>query len=291
MAWLASLALSAPPTAPATPLLVVGAGVLGRSAASQWRAATQGRVIGVTRTSDEKRDRAFEAEGIEPRLRSELDGEMGATPGTGKYSHILFCASPRGNDDYASELECATRMWDSSRADARFVFTSSAGVYEEQQGNVVTEESPVASTPRTAKLLEAEAKVTAAGGTVVRLSGLYLLERGAHNHWLAMDEVQQPADGLINLLHYDDAAGCAVAALLRGPRGVVLLASDDEPLSRLSICEEAIRAPQFAGRTIPAFVGSGGIGKVCDSSYTRSVLEWEPRYKTFRAFIDEVSSS
>ncbi|KAL1526642.1 hypothetical protein AB1Y20_015346 [Prymnesium parvum] len=282
---------SPPPTAPGTPLLILGAGVLGRSAAVQWRAATDGPVIGVTRRQDDERDKAFAAQGITPKLRSELDTLMGAEPGKGPFSHVLFCASPSGNDDYVSELECATRLWDASSQDARFVFTSSAGVYAEQDGGIVTESSPVAKSPRTEKLLAAEAKVTAVGGTVVRLVGLYLMNRGAHNAWLSMEEVQQSADGLINLIHYDDAAGCAVAALLRGPRGETLLASDDQPLSRRDICAEALRAPDFAGRKIPEFIGEGGRGKVCDSSYTREVLQWEPRYKTFTSFISEVAAA
>ena len=248
-------------------------------------------MIGVTRSKDPTREAEFAAEGITPKLRAELDAEMGQAPGEGPYSHVLFCASPGGNEDYASEVECATRLWDSSAPDGRFVFTSSAGVYAEQDGGVVTEESPTVATARTGKLLTAETSVTAAGGTVVRLSGLYLIQRGAHNAWLSMKEVKQCPEGLINQIHYDDAASCAVAALLRGPRGATLLAADDQPLSRHAICVEALRAPQFAGRAIPAFAGEGGLGKVCDCSHTRAVLGWEPRYKTFGAFISQVAAA
>ena len=46
--------------------------------------------------------------------------------------------------------------------------------------------------------------------SAVRLSGLYLLRLGAHNAWLSMEEAKQCAEGLINQVHYDDAAGCAV---------------------------------------------------------------------------------
>jgi len=89
-------------------------------------------------------------------------------------------------------------------------------------------------------------------------------------------------------VHYDDAAAAAVAALLRAPRGETLHVADDEPLSRHAICVQACRAPQFADRTIPSFTGAGGRGKVIDSSHTRAVLEWEPRYRTFGAFITAV---
>jgi len=154
----------------------------------------------------------------------------------------------------------------------------------------VTESSTTVTTPRTGKLLAAEASVVAAGGAVVRLAGLYLLQRGAHNAWLSMEEVKSgSADGLINQVHYDDAAACVVAALLRAPRGATFLAADYQPLSRRQICIEARRAPIFAERPIPMFTGEGGLGKVCDCSHTRSVLQWEPRYKTFGDFITEVA--
>eukprot|EP00966_Prymnesium_polylepis_P046014 1065282-Prymnesium_polylepis.1 len=271
-------------------------------AAAHWRTATAAPVIGVTRSRNPEREEAFLAEGITPKLREELEPEMGTAPGSGQYAHVLFCASPGGNDDYVHEVECATRLWDAEAPGGRFVFTSSAGVYAEQDGNVVTESSPTASTPRAAKLLAAEERVIAAGGTVIRLAGLYLLFRGAHNAWLSMEEVKSGgADGLINQVrpgrlwtpykpsatlgshghpdlsarpadevHYDDAAAAAVAALLRAPRGETLHVADDEPLSRHAICVQACRAPQFADRTIPSFTGAGGRGKVIDSSHTRA---------------------
>ena len=36
-----------------------------------------------------------------------------------------------------------------------------------------------------------------------------LLERGAHNYWLSQETIAQPGDGLINQIHYRDAANAA----------------------------------------------------------------------------------
>ena len=127
----------------------------------------------------------------------------------------------------------------------------------------------------------------AAGGTVVRLAGLYTLDRGAHNAWFNMGEVKQRPDGLINQVHYDDAAACVVAALANGAAGATYLAADDAPLSREAICRAAARAPRFAGKPMPRFVGEGGgTGKVLDSARTRRELGWAPARATFDAFID-----
>ena len=280
---------------PPPPIMIVGAGVLGRLAADEWRTAAAVSsgpaaevacvVIGVVRKADEARDAELRAEGIAPRIRADVDASKD------KYPYVLFCASPGGNDDYAGSVKSALKLWDKDAPEGAFVFTSSAGVYAEDAGGVVTEESPVdEESPRAARLLEAEEAVIAAGGTVVRLAGLYLAERGAHNYWLTTEnEIKQRPDGLINQIHYRDAARCAVAALLRGAPGDVLLAADDKPLTRAQICEEARRAPKFADRPQPTFSGdaeTSGVGKVLDSSYTRESISWEPRFKTFADFVD-----
>ena len=274
------------------PLLIVGAGVLGRLAAANWRDVQgdgAGEVVGVTRRADAERDAAFVAEGIVPRVRSELDRAAEEGAEGCRWPYVLFCASPGGNDDYAAEVAGALKLWDSEAPGGRFVFTSSAGVYAEDAGGVVTEGSAVGSSPRAARLLDAEARVLGAGGTVLRLAGLYLIDRGAHNAWLSMEAVAQRADGLINQVHYADAAAAAVACLLRGSAGETLLAADDAPMTRDAICRAAVRAPRFAGRAVPPFTKTeGGVGKVVDCTHTRERVGWQPRYKTFDAFIDSL---
>lgn len=271
------------------PLVVVGAGVLGRLAAQEWQELHQGgcSVLGVTRTRpDDEREAEMAAEGITHRYRSDMEASVRC--GT-RWPVVLFSASPSGNDDYVAAVVSALDYWDRDAPGARFVFTSSAGVYAEQDGGTVTETSPVGSGPRSERLLAAEEAVRSAGGCVVRLAGLYLEDRGAHNYWLTQGEIAQRPDGLINQIHYRDAANAAVAALLRGEPGAVYLAADDAPLTRAQICEEACRAPRFADRKVPAFTGiSGGIGKVVDSSKTRSAIGWQPRFKTFGTFIDSI---
>lgn len=53
-------------------------------------------------------------------------------------------------------------------------------------------------------------------GCVIRLAGLYDAKRGPHTYWLRNGTVQGAADVYINMLHYEDAAGAAVAALEKG---------------------------------------------------------------------------
>ena len=55
-------------------------------------------------------------------------------------------------------------------------------------------------TERSGKLLDAEQATLEAGGTVVRLGGLYRLESGAHNFWAKGGSFPSKPAGLINLV-------------------------------------------------------------------------------------------
>lgn len=60
------------------------------------------------------------------------------------HSHALFLCLFSGNPDYASSVSAAASAhWASDETGARFVFTSSAGVYKEDAGGVVDENSEV----------------------------------------------------------------------------------------------------------------------------------------------------
>lgn len=102
------------------------------------------------------------------------------------------------------------------------------------------EESPVSDSARAKKLLECERAVLQEGGTVVRLAGLYTLERGAHNYWCKVGSVEGRADGLIGLVSYEDAAGSVVAVLSADRAkvaGEIFLICDGKEQTRKDICE------------------------------------------------------
>lgn len=159
----------------------------------------------------------------------------------------------------------------------------------------ITEDSPVADpkdNPRVARLINAEQVVRDSGGCCLRLAGLYNLQRGPHNFWLTSGKaVSGGPEGIINMLHYDDAAGSCVAALKAGPdkiRGKNFLISDGHPLSRKQICEAALQASIYQACTMPEFLGSddplSNLGKVYDGSVTNQVLDWKPQYDSMFSF-------
>jgi nucleoside-diphosphate-sugar epimerase len=159
----------------------------------------------------------------------------------------------------------------------------------------VTETTPVpdaVDNPRIQRLANAEGAVLAAGGCCLRLAGLYNLHRGAHSFWLKKGTVSGSKQGLINQLHYDDAAGACVAALRAGPartKGKVFLISDGNPLTRYEICQAALKAKDWSGYSMPEFPGTDDFmadGKVYDGSASNEELMWAPKYKSFAAFME-----
>lgn len=258
-------------------LLIVGTGTLGSLAAQQWLHAFPGaRVVGETRS--EARHESMRAAGIEPRLKGTGKGEV--------FPNVLICFAPGGNDDFPSEVEAALSMWDGSGG---CVFTSSGGVFAESNGGVVNEASPTDDTPRSSRLLAAERHVLNAGATVLRLAGLYTSSRGAHSFWLSKDKVEQWEGGLINLLHYEDAASGALAAIKAKVGPKILLLSDDAPLTRRQIVDATLTSSLYAGKPAPEFTEQDGPkGKVYDTALTRSLISWSPKYPDFRSFMQSV---
>ena len=158
----------------------------------------------------------------------------------------------------------------------------------------MTETSPLPdpeSSPRIKKLIDAEGASTSAGGGVLRLAGLYTLERGAHNYWLGGGrDIQGRPDGIVNLLHYDDAASACLAALRTGPSAVsgrTFLISDGNPMTRMGICKSAMKSKRYADREMPKFLGgaSGLIGKTYDGTISDETLGWKPQYTSFDEFM------
>ena len=276
-------------------------------------------VIGITKSTkrhDEIRTKVLGGDDqlsdrFELRTAEEYDGKE-----IKKFNHCVFCAPPSGFEDYPSAVKGAiVDLWmgnTEENSGGAFVFTSSGGIYgggdDIDVSPIVTESTPLPTTPtpRIERLVKAETEVLKQkGGSVLRLAGLYLLDRGAHNFWLgntaeeAKTEVAGRSDSVVNLLHYDDAAASVVAAMKRtiqdgssgddSQGGKVFLVSDGNPLTRRQICESSLKNERYADRTIPIFLGSkesgDPIGKIYDGSYTNNYLDWKPKYESFDKFM------
>ena len=260
-------------------LLVVGAGVLGMLVARTWRQSTPGaRVTLKFRTEKAERRAELEREGF-----SVISGEGGEACSA---PLVVFCAPPTGNTHYAEDIKFTLAShWTADSPGSVMVFTSSGSVFRENSGGQVDELSATVETERATALLAGEEAVVGGGGCVVRLGGLYTLTSGPHNYWGRGGQFSAKPGGLINLLHYEDAAEAVVRGLQQPDkvRGQRFLVSDGTPVSR----QEIVSAAGVADRV--QFTGGDDIdGKRYDTTKIRTSLGWQPTYASIREFYKSV---
>lgn len=237
-------------------------------------------VVGQTNT-DNSHDRLLSI-GVFPRLKEKAGDE--------RYPFVVFSAPPSGSEDYAAEVEAALKFWD---GDGAFVFTSSTAVYAGKDGEPCDESTPqfeIGESPRADRLLKAEAAVLAAGGSVVRLAGLYHSQRGAHMYFMKTPSLASNADGLVNLIHYEDAAAACVDVLVTQfeggtEGGEIFLATDGVPVSRKDMVECCLECDAYEGN-MPEFTEEDGpLGKSMNNPKTREKLGWAPVHESFAEFV------
>ena len=217
-----------------------------------------------------------------PRLRS--DPEPPPMP------YVLFSIPPSSQGDYAGEATRASYLWSGA---GRLLITSSTAVYAEEDGGRCVEGSPLAESGRAVRLRDAEARILQTGGLVVRLAGLYDHDRGPHRVYLRTRSSPRRPDGLLSLIHYDDAATLCVQALARGQAGAIYLGCDDQPVTRLELVEAVVRSQRYRTGGEPPeacrFTGfEKPLGRRCDNAWTRQALGWEPTHRRFLDWIDDL---
>ena len=237
----------------------------GTFAAKKWKEMfPTAKICGETKTTT-RHDELIKI-GIEPRLRDDrsVNDESSA-------KHLLICIPPSAAALYDEEISESIRLWGGPIGGGKLVFTSSIGIYGESNGNTVTETFRTDSrSKRSTKLLAVEEAVKLRDGINVRLAGLYTEQRGPHTYWLKSGKtIEGSEDGIVNMLHYEDAAGSAIAAILNGKNGATYLACDDDPITRKEICDAALESGLFPSATMPTFESvTGARGKVCDGNNT-----------------------
>lgn len=256
-------------------LLIVGAGHLGRRIASQWNAANpDAYILAETRTDSSH----------------SLLRETGATPGiirqsTEKFPNVVFCVPPSAAIDYPEEARQATQRLTEN---GRFIFTSSGSAHGAVE--VVTETTPRSTAGRAERLFNTEnVALELSQGCVIRLSGLYTLDRGPHTFWLSRGAVSSHPDGPINLIHYDDAAAAVVALLqvTELPERRNFLACAKHSSTRFEIMQDMLRHPKFEGGSMPTFANDAPLQiKAYNNEWTREVLKWKPKWDSFGEFME-----
>ena len=279
-------------------IAVLGCGYVGAAFARQAKAAGH-EVLGVVR-SEASRDR-LRAEGLPAEACDLFAGDWAALPAVSDV--VVYAASTGGGgpEAYALAYDVGVRRalaWAQGVGATRFLFTSSTGVYRQDDGSVVDEDSPVGGAPTADAILAGERAVLESGlpyARVLRFGGLY----GPGRHHL-LDQLRRGelviggrVDHAINYLHRDDAA----AALLRactvgrpGPR--VYNVTDGRPVTKRALAAwlarrlglgalvfdpDAPAGPRMAkgGRTQPH--------RLVAVERIRRELGWEPAFRDIQA--------
>jgi nucleoside-diphosphate-sugar epimerase len=205
-------------------IAVLGCGYVGAEFARQAKAAGH-EVLGVVR-SEASRDK-LRAEGIPAEAFDLYAGDWSALPA--RFDAVVYAASTGGGgpEAYALAYDVGVKRalaWATAAGANSFVFTSSTGVYRQDDGRIVDEESVVGGAPTADAILGGERAVLSGGfakARVLRFGGLY----GPGRHHM-VDQLRRGdhviggrVDHFINYLHRDDAASSVLAALVGGPLG------------------------------------------------------------------------
>ncbi|MFN0125194.1 MAG: SDR family oxidoreductase [Verrucomicrobiales bacterium] len=276
-------------------ILVAGCGYVGKAAAACLRDAGH-QVIGVTRSAESAV--ALAAEGMEARSGDVAD--PGFLRGLPMVDAVVHCASSGrggGVDEYRRVYVGGVSALLEVFATAHLVFTSSTSVYAQIDGTWVTEDSPAEPDRSTGRLLrEAENRVLCAGGTVLRLAGIYGPGRSVLLRQFLLGEAridvrsEPPATSegrWINQIHRDDAAA-AIAWVVGFRSSGVFNVADQTPLTQRMVYTELAR--RF-GRPLPperppALDRKRGWTHKRVSSRKLTAAGWSPRFPSWFEALD-----
>jgi nucleoside-diphosphate-sugar epimerase len=278
-----------------TPLkiAVLGCGYVGAEFARQAR-ATGHDVVGVVR-SEASRDK-LRAEGLAAEALDLYAGDWSLLPA--RFDAVVYAASTGGGgpEAYALAYDTGVRRalaWAREVGAHSFVFTSSTGVYRQDDGGLVDEESIVGGAPTADAILGGERAVLNSGfakARVLRFGGLY----GPGRHHL-VDQLRRGdnviggrVDHYINYLHRDDAASSILAALVAGPAGArVYNVGDGNPVTKEAL---ARWIAERLGQSAPVFDPSAPAGprvakggrtqpsRIVATGRIRAELGWKPAF-------------
>lgn len=275
-------------------VLIAGCGYVGMSLGVRLVEAGH-EVVGVRRSTTGAGE--LSALGIRPLALDLAEAKQLDRLG-GRFDWVVnTVASPHGGGvaEYERTYLVGTRNllgWLAEHGCARYVYTSSTGVYGQDDGGWVVESSELAPEAETARVLVAtEREVLSAGlgGVVLRLAGIYGPGR---SYWLRMmgsGEVRIPGDGKrwMNMVHRDDIVGAVLAVLERGLEGEVYNVCDNEPVQ---YGEFVTWLAGRMGLPVPPHVAEesgvrrkrGLTNKRVSNRKLREELGWEPRYPSYR---------
>jgi nucleoside-diphosphate-sugar epimerase len=224
-------------------VLIVGPGYIGLPLGAEL-ARRNHEVFGLRRSGDI--DGSLNANGIQTLTADIADlTSLRALPSP-SFDWVVNCVSSShgGVEDYRRVyLQGARNLvdWLGRHLLTKFVYTSSSGVYGQNDGSWVNESAatePLSETSRV--LIEAErvfldaARELGFPAMVLRVAGIYGPGRSWWVRRILEGEARIEGEGhrALNMIHRDDVVGAIIAALEQGRAGEVYNAVDDEPVAQ-----------------------------------------------------------
>jgi nucleoside-diphosphate-sugar epimerase len=217
-------------------ILIAGCGFVGRAALPLFQQAGW-KVTALTRSQASAREiesaAGCRAVACDLTQRSELEALN-----LSGFDAVVDCVSAGGGDTEEYRriyFEGAGNLLD-VLSPKRFLFTSSSSIYGQDDGSVVTEESPACPETGTGLVLRStEELVLARGGMVARFTGIYGPGRAMLLRRFLEGSAVLEGDGSrhLNQIHRDDAAAAVFFLLNRdGATGVFNVTDNASPTQR-----------------------------------------------------------
>ena len=223
-------------------VLIIGPGYVGMTLAAQL-AQSGHEVFALSRTTD--RAEALSAMGVRALVGDITDpASLVALPTA--FDWVVNCVSSThgGVEDYQRVYLAGARnliRWLAGSPLRKFVYTSSTGVYGQNDGSLVDETALTEPPTETSRVLVATEREFLAAArehnfpvVILRVAGIYGPGRGWWFKQFLAGDARLEGEGrrMLNMIHRDDVAGCAMAALERGRPGEIYNAVDDEPVTQ-----------------------------------------------------------
>jgi nucleoside-diphosphate-sugar epimerase len=265
-------------------VLVVGCGYVGQPLA-EGLARTGHEVFGLSRTPPAFRESvtALECDMTRPEDLKRVPTNFDAVINTAS-------STKGGPEEYRAVYLEGNRSLLAHVRSPKYFWTSSTSVYAQTDGSIVTEASSAKPAAETSRILrETEDVVLQAGGTVLRVAGIYGPDRGHLFQQFLRGEARIHGGGArwLNMIHRDDVVGGIVAALERGAAGALYNLTDNEPVTERDFF--AWLAQQL-GRDLPPLASEsplagrkrGVTNKRVSNLKLREKLGYRLIYPTFR---------
>jgi len=218
----------------------------------------------------------------------------------GHFDLVVNCIAARASDPetYRSVYLEGTRnlvQWLAPNPPQLYLYTSSTGVYGQNDGSIVTEDSPVTPDSEAGRILvQTEATLQAAWSltrfpaVILRLAGIYGPGRG---YWLRQfldGEARIEGDGsrILNMIHLEDVVGSALTVIQSPHPGEIYNVVDDYPPRQLEVMQwlsEHLRKP--LPPSSPAVGDSSrrrATNKRVSNRKLREALGYQLKYPSFR---------